>query len=406
MAIEEQNLADCLKRIAQAQPKRIIISNPRTKGESSFVRVEIIRTAQTYQITKRTETQAFHEKTPGAGLIRVLEKLMPEFLQLNALTDEKELRLRLTKKDKVQFGEQKLTDTQKSSVKNVPMEHNRQKNYLIPQGVVVPALVDMGILSRDGHVIQSMYHKYKQINRFLEMVADALQDENNGEDEKEFHVLDFGCGKSYLTFILYFYLTKVRNMQVQMTGLDLKADVVAKCNAAAKRYGYKNLHFEVGDINGYQCTQPVDMVVTLHACDTATDYALFNAIEWGARMIFSVPCCQHELNSQMKSEDFAILTRYGIVQERTAALMTDALRANLLQACGYKTQLLEFIDMEHTPKNVLIRALLKQTPLSHRRKVLQEAQRLMRAFSFQPTLYKLLESKNYFAMTDTGKVEE
>ena len=177
---------------------------------------------------------------------------------------------------------------------------------------------------------------------------------------------------------------------MRITGLDLKADVIERCNRAAETYGYEGLHFELGDINGYDCPYPVDMVISLHACDTATDYALYNAVRWKAKLIFSVPCCQHELNRQMKSENLSILTRYGIVQERTAALMTDAVRGNLLTACGYRTQLLEFVDLSHTPKNILIRAVRAVIPGSVKQKARLEVEELKNTFGFRPTLDGLL----------------
>ena len=177
-----------------------------------------------------------------------------------------------------------------------------------------------------------------------------------------------------------------------MIGLDLKEDVIKKCNDIAKRYKYDNLHFELGDINGFKYNNKVDMVITLHACDTATDYALYNAIKWNSNMIFSVPCCQHEFNKQMKSDKFSILTKYGIIQERMAALMTDSVRANLLEAMGYKTQLLEFIDIAHSPKNILIRASKGKISLDKKKEALDEINRLNKEFNFNPTLYKLLES--------------
>lgn len=267
--------------------------------------------------------------------------------------------------------------------------HNRKKNYIIPEDKPFPALVDMGVFTKDGKVAKPMYDKFRQINRFTEIIDDAVREK--GLSGKKLKIVDFGCGKSYLTFVLYHYFTEILGSEVDMLGLDLKTDVIEKCNAAAKRYGYENLRFEMGDISGASVQGKVDMVVTLHACDTATDYALHNAVMRNADMIFSVPCCQHELNSQMKSDKLSLLTRYGIIKERTAALCTDAIRANLLEYCGYRTQLLEFVDFEHTPKNILIRAVKRSGNPRGRDQYLTEAENLMREFSFEPTLYKLLK---------------
>lgn len=306
---------------------------------------------------------------------------------MNAWSKDKEYSVSVSKKKKVLFR----AKTSKTPC-DLPWQpaHNRVKNYILPEGRVIPPLVDMGIFTAQGKVVRSMYDKYRQINRFIELIDDVIKKESN----THLNIIDFGCGKSYLTFILYYYLTEIRNLSVDIIGLDLKEDVIRKCQAAADKYGYDHLRFELGDINGFSCPFDVDMVITLHACDTATDYALYNAAAWNARMIFSVPCCQHELNKQIDTDRFSLFTRYGIVSERFCALMTDAIRANLLEYSGYNAQLLEFIDFAHTPKNILIRAV--QNPgksLSARQNALEEARRVMDEFHVNPTLYRLLGGK-------------
>ena len=310
-------------------------------------------------------------------------ELCDGFQQVFARSADKEIHVKISSKGKLSVKEKALKGETVSAVN----EHNRRKQYLLPEGSVIAPLVDMGIFTKDGKVVQSMYDKYKQINRFIEIIDDSIRQ----QDYKKLNIIDFGCGKSYLTFIVYYYLTEVKKIDATIIGLDLKKDVIEKCNIAAEKYGYKNLRFELGDINGYNCPFDVDMVITLHACDTATDFALYNAINWGAKMIFSVPCCQHELNKQMTAENLSILNRYGIIQERFAALLTDSIRGNLLEYCGYKTQLLEFIDLAHTPKNILIRAVKKQSEnTKSKEKALAEIETAIKEFNIKPTLYNLI----------------
>ncbi|WP_368239546.1 SAM-dependent methyltransferase, partial [Clostridium tertium] len=300
-------------------------------------------------------------------------------------SNETSFDLKISKKGKVFLGKKKSNNSNLSN-----KSHNKEKNYILKEGMIIEPLIDLGIFTKEGKVINSKYDKYKQINRFIEIIDDEIKK----NDYKELTILDFGCGKSYLTFVLYYYFVEIKHINVKMIGLDLKADVIKKCNEIAKRYKYDNLHFELGDINGYKYENNVDMVITLHACDTATDYALYNAIKWNAKMIFSVPCCQHEFNHQMEANTLSILTKYGIIQERMAALMTDAVRGNLLEAVGYKTQLLEFIDIAHSPKNILIRASKSKVSKEKKKKALKEVDSLISEFNFNPTLLNLLKRDN------------
>ncbi len=377
----EKNIGKILER----NPNRFVFSSPRKN--SQYKKASLTRLGEKWQLEKLTQTQAFHENFEEASLKACLLAMMQqEFTQLHGFSAEMEWSVRLTKKEKVLFTQKGVQAAQPV----LQAGHNRQKNYLIPEGTVVPALVDMGVFTAEGKVVKAMYNKYRQINRFVELVDDELKN----MPAQKMRIVDFGCGKSYLTFILYYYLTVIRKVEVEIIGLDLKKEVVEKCNQAAERYGYTGLHFQVGDIEKYQFEGNVNMVITLHACDTATDYALAKAVGWGAEYIFSVPCCQHELNAQINSDTFALLTRYGIIKERVSALMTDAIRGNLLEYSGYKTQLVEFVDFAHTPKNILIRAVKGQVPGKRKEQALQEVKRLCEEFSLSPTLLALLEGNN------------
>ena len=367
---------------------KLVLSNP--KKDYPYRRVVFVRKKIGFQRENYTDTQVFHENLTAAKAFTAAAELFGEsYKQMNGTGEDVqggfELEYRFSKGGKVFGG-------RKSAEKTKPQDtgHNRTKKYLIPEGSPLPALQDMGIFTKEGKVVNSMQDKFRQINRFAEMVDDGF---DALPTDRPIHIIDFGCGKSYLTFILYYYFTEIKKREVRITGLDLKKDVIENCNRAAKRYGYENLHFQAGDVKDFVSDTPVDMVVTLHACDTATDYALAFAIKQKASLILSVPCCQHELNKQMKTDELTVLTRYGIVKERTAALLTDAIRADLITASGYKTQILEFVDMSHTPKNLLIRATKCFQPVTVKRQMLAEVKRATEAFSVKPTLQKLLEEE-------------
>lgn len=375
-------LQEMLETVLAFEPYKLILSNPLRK-DAQYRRIVVNRLGEGWQAEKYTEKQVFHENMRADELKAFLETAMrQEYRQLNAWDGEREHAVRVSKNGKASYMKKKTAQAPREKE-----GHNRKKHYILEEGRPIPPLVDMGIFTPEGKIVRTMYDKFRQINRFVELIDDEI---GNLPRDRTLTVIDFGCGKSYLTFVLYYYLTQIRRLDVRIIGLDLKADVIEHCNRAAEKYGYDRLHFELGDINGYECPYPVDMVVSLHACDTATDYALYNAVRWGARLIFSVPCCQHELNGQMQGGGLSILTRYGIIKERTAALMTDAVRGNLLTASGYRTQLLEFVDLSHTPKNILIRAVKTNIPEKTRREALREVDALKEQFGFRPTLDGLL----------------
>ena len=387
MKNKDMTIEEAVKELIGLSPVKIIISNAITKTQE-IKKIQIEKKEKYYQIAEFTEKQVFHKNVDEKELERVcVASLNENFLQLNAWAVSSEAQVKLTRKRKVFF------DVKKADNKKMAEEvktNNRKKNYILEEGSVIEPLVDMGIFTKEGKIVNSMYDKYKQINRFIEIIDDELKK----KIITHLNIIDFGCGKSYLTFIVYYYLTAIKKIKVNMIGLDLKEDVIKKCNKAAEKYGYENLSFELGDINGYNAPFKVDMVITLHACDMATDFALYNAINWGANYIFSVPCCQHELNSQIKSEKFSLMTRYGIIKERFSALVTDAIRGNLLEYMGYNVNLLEFVDLSHTPKNILIRAVKNPNKAKEvKDKAMDEACRMMEEYGFSQALYRMIVGK-------------
>jgi len=382
-----KDLPDMINKIfdPDEEPIKLVISAPNVKG-AQYRQIQINKKNLSkgiyYQAEKYTDQQVFHDNISLEELKSYLLSLMEEYRQLESWSNRYHCSIRISKKGTPLFLRKKEDNQQMPALHG----HDRKKNYLLPEGVPVAPLVDLGIQTTDGRIVRAMYDKYKQINRFLELVDDAVR----ASGLNAMRIVDFGCGKSYLTFIIYYYFNQIKGMEVQITGIDLKASVIDNCNGIAEKYGYKDLQFVQGDIQHYHTDQPVDMVISLHACDTATDYALYHAIAWEAKMILAAPCCQHELNGQMKSERLSALTRYGVVKERIAALMTDAIRGNILEVYGYKTQLLEFIDFQHSPKNIMIRGIKGNTSQNRKDKYAQEVRNLLAEFGVSPTLCELL----------------
>ena len=347
--------------------ERILMSNPTDSGKISRSRIRplLMKGRLVFQAEEQAGKQAFHrnlDRDEAADYVTGL--LDGSFRQAEIASGLGKALILVSRKGKVTVKvKQNPRPARILSAGNlasreperaVLLSHNRKKHYILEEGIPVPFLVDLGVMTKEGRVVNSRYDKYRQINRFLEFIEDILP---NLDQDRESTIIDFGCGKSYLTFAMYYYLKELKGYPVRIIGLDLKEDVIEHCSRLGRQYGYEGLSFCHGDIASFEGVEKVDMVVTLHACDLATDYALEKAVNWGARVILSVPCCQHELNGQMENSLLRPVLQYGLIKERMAALYTDAIRAQVLEYRGYRTQILEFIDMEHTPKNILIRAV-------------------------------------------------
>lgn len=389
----EEQLEKLLQETVDEGLYQIILSNPRDKNGAFKIKIRpvMVKGRLLFQQTTYEGKQVFHENLDQTAVIRHIEVVLErDFRQCEVAHQGCRAVILVSKKGKMTISKKKIGSTEKEAEagRTAKLAHNRKKQYILQEGIPVPFLVDLGVQTKEGKIVHARYDKFKQINRFLEFIEDILPTLSK---ENTVHIIDFGCGKSYLTFAMYYYLHDLRGYDVEITGLDLKEDVIANCNALSQKYGYDKLHFIKGDIAEYEEESTVDMVVTLHACDTATDYALAKAVEWGAKVILSVPCCQHEINRQIHNEALSPLLKYGIIKERLSALVTDALRANLLEAAGYETNILEFIDMEHTPKNLLIRAVRKSCGDGNKQqRVRQEADEVMRLLHVDPTLNRLM----------------
>lgn len=378
----DMEINQLVKEIAENGPYKIVLSGGRGEYRKVVFERKMIGGRRCYQIGRYTEKQVFHENVDEDSFETALAgQEVDRYRQLNAFATGQEWDAKISKKGKVSVNRRQTYGKMITVSGN-----NRKKKYILEEGMDIPVFIHLGIFTKDGKVVRSMYDKFRQINRFAEIVDDVMKNYN----KPSINIVDFGCGKSYLTFIVYYYLHEVKGLDVHITGLDLKEQVINDCNDLAEKFGYTGLRFELGDINGYKTDVDVDMVMTLHACDVATDYALYNAICWNAQYILSVPCCQHELNKQMHTDGFAALTRYGIIKERFAALATDSIRGLMLEACGYKTDIMEFIDIAHSPKNLLIRAVKKNVSQDKKNRSVSDAENLCREFGVRQTLMDML----------------
>lgn len=361
---ESRELGQALDLFLDEALERILFSNPvdRERIARSRLRPLLIKGSLVFQAEEQVGRQAFHRNMSKEETVSYITELLDgSFRQAEIVSGRGTGLILVSRKGKVTVKVKQKAHSggagdQPARIQSASglMSHNRQKSYILKEGSPVPFLVDLGVMTKEGRIVNSRYDKYRQINRFLEFIEDILPNLNQ---EEETTIIDFGCGKSYLTFAMYHYLKVLKEYPVRIIGLDLKQDVINHCRRLAMQYGYEGLDFYHGDIASYEGVDHVDMVVTLHACDTATDFALKKAVDWGAKVILSVPCCQHELAKQISCDIQKPVLQYGLIKERMAALYTDAIRAQVLERCGYRTQILEFIDMEHTPKNILIRGI-------------------------------------------------
>ena len=381
-------IEELLKRVLTSLLVDMVISGARGGGD--FIKIKVrpvmIRDSLYFQVSRYTDKQVFHENMTAEDALETLSGwILHDFRQAQIRMQDEMVTVLVSKKGKATVKSKKA-----ACIETQNLEHNRKKQYIIKEGTAVPFMIDLGVMTESGKIIRTRYDKYRQINRFLEFIEDILPELPT---DRTVHIIDFGCGKSYLTFAMYYYLKVLKHYDIRITGLDLKQKVIEDCQVLADRYGYDGLQFLCGDIADYNGTDEVDMVVTLHACDTATDYALYKAVKWHASVILSVPCCQHELNRKMQCETLSGAFQYGLIKERTAALMTDAMRGQLLEMKGYKTQLLEFIDMEHTPKNILIRGVKSKglLPKAARKQQMENYQKCRDFFGVELTLEKLFK---------------
>ncbi len=386
-------LNENLTQITISGIKKAAASEEREGIQKIQIRPILIKEQLMFQTAGYTEKQVFHSNLSREEAVSFIKEKMNFYKQLQAYGEGIKVSVlsgkkgNLTIKSEIMEKNEDFVNERENSQRKKALSHNREKDYILPKNVPVPFLVDLGVQTKEGKIINGKYDKFRQINRFLEFIRDILP---VLPKDRRISIVDFGCGKSYLTFAIYYYLKIMNGLDVEITGLDLKEDVIEKCNGLKEKYGYDDLQFLTGDIGTYEGKSRVDMVVTLHACDTATDYALAKAVKWNAEVILSVPCCQHELNRQIFCEPLESVFKHGLLKERISALLTDGIRAALLEEAGYDVQVMEFIDMEHTPKNILLRCV-KNTRMKPKKN--ENPEELSAFLNAEPTLQKLLKNQ-------------
>ncbi|MGL4949092.1 MAG: class I SAM-dependent methyltransferase [Anaeroplasmataceae bacterium] len=361
---------------------KVIFTNKRDNSEFKkiIIKKKSISNKEVFQVELFTDTQVFHNNIELNEIIDYITNTMKEkFRQSEVFTSNLVYAFKYSNKEKLLSSTRKNNDTYKVE------SHNKTKQHILREGLIIEPLIDLGVMNKDGFVVKGYYDKFKQINKYIEIIDNILKEEDS------INIIDFGCGKSYLTFILYYYLLNIKKIKFNIIGLDLKKDVIEKCNKIKAKYKYENISFYNQDIADFDSNKKIDMVISLHACDTATDFAIYHAVRLKSKYILAVPCCQHEINSQIKNNQLELLTKYGIIKERFATLLTDSIRANILEVLGYEVNVIEFIDITHSPKNVLIKAVLKNNNIDNDKK--NRLSELLSLFNIKQTLYELLLKK-------------
>ena len=405
--MEKENiLFESIKNIQEDKLIKIVFSD-RKSGDFNKVIIKpiILKSVKNIQIESFKDNKAFH-KNIDLNNLKELEDNLKEYID-----NFKQILLQIEGSD-ISFIRKKESFSRKEKESNLiksSNEHNKKKQYILNEGDKIDFLIELGLMSVEGKILKSSYNKFKQINKYLEFIDDVIEELKVKKlITNHINVLDFGCGKSYLTFALYYYLKNYRkDLTFSIVGLDLKKDVIEFCNKLAKKLNYENLEFLNGNIKDYDKSKEVDLVFSLHACNNATDYSLEKALSLDAKAILAVPCCHHEFFEKVqknKNSEFyntlKIMADNGVVLDKFATLATDSFRSLSLELCGYKTKMIEFIDMEHTPKNILIRAIKSKS--SNLKEKLVEYNKLKEFLGIKPLLEDLI--KKYFSIDTNTEI--